>query len=97
MFQILTLAEHMAHLPSASDDGLMSPDERLVTQLASDLRLADPLELARATGRFDARNELDRLARRVDRHVHRLSDHIADRFFSHASPQRVTGAARIET
>jgi hypothetical protein len=46
------------------------------------------------TTRFDARIELDRLARRVERDVHELSDHIAERFFSHSSPRRVAGVRR---
>jgi uncharacterized circularly permuted ATP-grasp superfamily protein/uncharacterized alpha-E superfamily protein len=97
VFQIVTLSEHMAHLPSADNDGLMTPDQRITTQLASDLRLADPTELGKVVGRFDSRTELDRLTRRIDRGVHQLSDHIAQRFFSHSSPRRVTGAAHIES
>lgn len=91
VFQILTLSEHMAHLPSADQDGRMTPDQRIMTRLGSDLRLADPVELGETVGRFDARVELDRLARRIDRGVHQLSDHIAERFFSHSSPRRVAG------
>lgn len=96
LFQIETLAEHMRHLPPAGDDGILSPDQRIVTRLASDLRLADPGELSETLTRFDARIELDRLTRRIDRGVHQLSDHIADRFFSHALLTRVAGARRGE-
>jgi hypothetical protein len=46
--------------------------------------------------RFDSRIELDRLARRIDRDVHELSAHIAERFFSHSSPKRTAGARRLE-
>lgn len=95
LFQILTLSEHIEHLPAGEhDDAILTPDQRIVTRLASDLRLANPAELAQTISRFDARIELDRLARRVDRGVHKLSDHIADRFFSHSSVQRVSGAQR---
>jgi hypothetical protein len=65
-----------------------------VTRLRNELRLADPVELGRTVTRFDTRLELDRLARRIERDVHELSDHIAQRFFSHSSPQRVAGARR---
>jgi uncharacterized alpha-E superfamily protein len=96
MFQIARLADHIAALPGADDEAIMTPDQRIVTRLASELRLADPLELGANVSRFDARIELDRLARRIDRDVHRLSDHIAERFFSHSSPKRVAGARRPE-
>jgi uncharacterized alpha-E superfamily protein len=97
VFQIVTLAEHMRDLPKADDDdGILTSDQRITTRLGNDLRLADPVELAKELGRFDARIELDRLTRRVDRGVHQLSDQIADRFFSHSSPKRVSGARRAE-
>lgn len=94
MYQILTLADHIANLPGAADDGMLTPDQRLVTRLATDLKLADPIELGTTTTRFDALVELDRLSRRMDRDVHELSDHIAERFFSHSSPRRVAGTRR---
>ena len=94
VFQILTLGDHIAHLPSPKDDGVMTLDQRIVTRLSSELRLADPMELGSSVSRFDTRVELDRLARRIDRDVHELSDHIAERFFSHSSPRRVAGARR---
>jgi uncharacterized circularly permuted ATP-grasp superfamily protein/uncharacterized alpha-E superfamily protein len=96
VYQILTLSEHMAHLPSAGEDGIMTADQRVVTRLASELRLADPTELGSNVSRFDARIELDRLARRIDRDVHLLSDHIAERYFSHSSAKRTSGARRGE-
>lgn len=94
VYQILALSDHMAHLPSSGNGGILSPDQRLVTRLSNELRLADPMELGTVTTRFDTRTELDRLARRVERDVHELSDHIAERFFSHSSPHRVAGARR---
>jgi hypothetical protein len=73
---------------------MLTPDQRLVTRLATELKLADPIELGTTTTRFDALVELDRLSRRIDRDVHELSDHIAERFFSHSSPRRVAGTRR---
>ena len=75
----------------------MTADRKIVMRLGSELRLADPTELGERVSRFDARIELDRLARRIDRDVHRLSDHIAERFFSHSSPKRTAGARRLES
>ena len=97
VFQIVTLSEHMAYLPNADSDGLMTPDQRIMTRLSSELRLADPTELGETVSRFDTRVELDRLVRRIDRGVHQLSNHIAERFFSHSSPRRVAGAQRTKT
>ncbi len=96
VYQILTLADHIEHLPSPEDDGIMTLDQRVAIRLASELRLADPVELGASVGRFETRIELDRLARRIDREVHELSDHIAERFFSHSSAKRVAGARRDE-
>jgi uncharacterized circularly permuted ATP-grasp superfamily protein/uncharacterized alpha-E superfamily protein len=97
VFQILTLSDHMASLPDTGDDGIMSADRKIVMRLGSELRLADPTELGSMVSRFDARIELDRLARRIDRDVQELSAHIAERFFSHSSPKRTVGARRLES
>jgi uncharacterized alpha-E superfamily protein len=91
-FQIVTLSQHVAELPRARD-GALAPDAHIITQLGQELGLADPVELG-ATGTAEARAELDRLAQRIDRGVHQLSDLIAERFFSHSAPQRVAGARR---
>jgi hypothetical protein len=74
----------------------MTLDQRVATRLASELRLVDPAELGASVGRFETRIELDRLARRIDRDVLELSDHIAERFFSHSSARRVAGTRRDE-
>jgi uncharacterized circularly permuted ATP-grasp superfamily protein/uncharacterized alpha-E superfamily protein len=94
LYQIVALDEHIAHLPSAEEDGLLTPDRRLVTNLLNELKIADALKLGEGVVRFDSRTDLDRLLRRVERDVLELSDHIAQRFFSHSSPTRVGGAGR---
>jgi uncharacterized alpha-E superfamily protein len=94
VYQMATLDEHIARLPSGVEDGILTADQRLVTRLKNELKLADPVELAGGVVRFDTRIELDRLLRRIERDVHELSDHIAERFFSHSSPTRVGGAVR---
>jgi uncharacterized alpha-E superfamily protein len=92
IYQIAALDEHIGHLPSGEDEGMRTADQRLVTRLKSELLLADPVELGSGVVRFDTRIDLDRLLRRIERDVHELSDHIAERFFSHSSPMRVGGA-----
>jgi uncharacterized alpha-E superfamily protein len=92
IYQIATLDDHIAHLPSGEEEGLLTADQRLVTRLKNELKLADAVELGAGVVRFDTRLDLDRLLRRIDRDVHELSDHIAQRFFSHSSPTHVGGA-----
>lgn len=75
LFQLLTIGEHLAHLPvmpGRSEPGLK---QRLVAELGSELRALDPesppAELAASlSGTVQA--------------VHRLSDRIAHVYFSHA-------------
>jgi uncharacterized circularly permuted ATP-grasp superfamily protein/uncharacterized alpha-E superfamily protein len=94
-FQILTLGEHLAQLPR-DHEGAATADERVLARLGNELRLADAVELAAAAGPLGSRARLERLARRIDRGVHQLSDRIAERFFSHSSPRRVVGARPAE-
>jgi uncharacterized alpha-E superfamily protein len=91
VYQIVTLDEHIAQLPTSEERGILTADQRIVTRLRNELKLADPIELGGPVTRFDTRLELDRLMRRIERDVHELSDHIAERFFSHSSPTRVWG------
>jgi uncharacterized circularly permuted ATP-grasp superfamily protein/uncharacterized alpha-E superfamily protein len=92
VYQIATLDEHISHLPSGAEEGILTADQRLVTRLLNELKLADPVELGGGVVRFDTRIDLDRLLRRIERDVHELSDDIAQRFFSHSSATRVGGA-----
>jgi uncharacterized alpha-E superfamily protein len=92
VYQIVTLDEHIAQLPSGDKDGLLTADQRVVTRLKNELKLADAVELGSGVVRFDTRVDLDRLLRRIERDVHELSNHIAERFFSHSAPTRVGGA-----
>jgi uncharacterized circularly permuted ATP-grasp superfamily protein/uncharacterized alpha-E superfamily protein len=91
VYQIVTLDEHISQLPTSEERGILTADQRIVTRLRNELKLADPIELGGPVTRFDTRLELDRLMRRIERDVHELSDHIAERFFSHSSPTRVWG------
>ena len=92
VYQMATLDEHIGQLPRGDDGGLLTADQRVVTRLLNELKLADVLDLGSGVVRFDTRVDLDRLLRRVERDVHELSNHIAERFFSHSSPTHVGGA-----
>jgi hypothetical protein len=54
--------------------------------------LADVFRLSEATGRFATRSEFDKLAKQIEQSVDELSDSIAQRFFSHSAPRRVSGS-----
>ena len=66
VFQILTLSDHMASLPNAGDDGIMSADRKIVMRLGSELRLADR-DRARLDGEPLRRARRARSARAPDR------------------------------
>ena len=93
VYQIETLGEHMAQLPRRErrHSDCRSTSRHALEQRA---QARGSVELGATVSRFDTRLELDRLTRRIDRDVHQLSDHIAERFFSHSSPTRVGGRPR---
>ena len=95
VYQMATLDEHIAQLPGSDEGGLLTADQRVVTRLLNELKLVDVVELGRGVVRFDTRVDLDRMLRRIERDVHELSDHIAERFFSHSSPTHVGGAGGV--
>jgi hypothetical protein len=66
----------------------------LVADLLNELELVDPVKLGGGIFRPDEGTDLERLLRRIERDVLELSDHIAERFFSHSSATRVGGAGR---
>jgi uncharacterized alpha-E superfamily protein len=95
-FQVATLNSHLNVLPHTEDEGLLTDDQRITTQLASNLRLADVFKLSAAKNRFDARTQIDRLTREIEQSVDSLSDHISRQFFSHSLAKRVSGARHTE-
>jgi uncharacterized circularly permuted ATP-grasp superfamily protein/uncharacterized alpha-E superfamily protein len=96
LFQVQALAEHMQHLPRREEEGVLTGDQRITTRVASEVQLADMFALSKPMGRFGARLELDRLLRRAERAGRELSDQISQRFFSHSSPQRISGSEASE-
>jgi uncharacterized circularly permuted ATP-grasp superfamily protein/uncharacterized alpha-E superfamily protein len=96
LFQLCALEQHMRHLPDHGDGRLPTRDQRITTRVGADLKLADPVALSSSMSRFDVRNDLDRLLKRVERAVDSLADYIQRHYFSHSSPQRVSGTERSE-
>jgi uncharacterized alpha-E superfamily protein len=91
-FQTARLGEHLAVLPHTEDEGLLTEDQRIVTQISNDLRLADVHKLSATKNRFHARTQIDRLTREIEQSVDALSDHISQQYFSHSLGRQVSGA-----
>ena len=96
LFQLRVIEQHLEHLPGRDGDGLLTADQRITTRLGAALKLADPVALSLSLNRFDVRTDLDRLLKRVEQNVEYLADHIQRQYFSHSSPQRVSGTERGE-
>jgi uncharacterized alpha-E superfamily protein len=91
LFQARAVSEHLRVLPAEEDTGVMETYLRIATSLTSELQLADVFKLSEATGRFETRGEFDRLTKRIEESVNELTQSIAQRFFSHSAPHRVSG------
>lgn len=86
-FQVNALEDHIQHLPNLMPDGILSPERRLILELASRVRLAEVQELTRPN-KDGERTRLLGLTRYVTDEVHRLSDLLTHAYFSHARPAR---------
>ncbi len=95
-FQIQTIDEHLSVVQSADEEGLLSADRRITTQLVNTLQLADVFTICATKNRFGARSQIDRLTRQTGQAISDLSDQISRRFFSHSAPKRVSGAWQAE-
>lgn len=92
LFQAQAVGEHLRVLPSEEDNGVMETYLRIATSLTNELQLADVFKLSETTGRFETRGEFDRLTKRIQESVDELTQSIAQRFFSHSAPRRVSGS-----
>jgi len=95
LFQLLAIEGHVRALPKEQDLAGLSPIERIVTGLCTELKLADMYRLSAATGARRARVRLDRLMRQLEKGTGSLSDLIARTYFSHSLPRQVGGPHRL--
>ncbi len=86
-YQLRTVESHVEELPRDSSRALLSPEQRLAVSLRNAVRLSDPLELARQEGDGN-RPALDRLMRRLQDQLPKLSDTVSSRFLTHAGLPR---------
>ena len=94
-FQVAQLETVLAEIPS--EVPYRRPEHRKALSLLTDLRLADPLQLAdaRADG---ARPHLSGLAKRAEADLSEISTLISRSFFAHADlPEAVMSQARLES
>lgn len=91
VFQVNSLDAHLNALPRPDEGGLLSSEQRITTKLGSDLRLADVHKLSETVSRSGSRVRLARLARQVEQGINELSDRISQYFFSHSTPERISG------
>lgn len=89
-FQLAAIDGHLASLPAPPLDGRRSEESRIVLALSTEVRLADPIALAKEdqTGR---RPRLERLLRHLADDLPELSDALTRRYLSHIHdrPHRV--------
>lgn len=85
-YQLAQLERYIDALPRDNKPPYRTPEHRLVLEALTQMRLADPNQLAKvADGSF--RPELDQLLVRLGRLLPQLSDAISNSYFSHADLQ----------
>lgn len=94
VFQAVTIDRHLSELPHVDLDGLMTADQRVARQLISELELADMQQLGESRSKAGTRARLERLTRRIESDMNRLSEQISQHFFSHTKATRVSGSPR---
>ncbi len=87
VFQLTTIAEHIAQLPRDASVAMRTTQERLVLQALSDLRLAD-VDATCATDLTGGRTALGALLRRLLEVLPRLSDSLGASYLNHAAVSR---------
>lgn len=92
LFQLCQLEKHLSHLPKKSGGALPAPEERLLIQMLSKLRLLDPRELGVA-GIELAACETARLLEFVLESMPRLSEILAVTHFEHSRISRTSANA----
>ncbi len=96
MFQLIAFDEHMAVMPLEDRDAILSPAQRIITGLRTELQLADMDRLVEASRKGGVRPDLDRLVQRLEDDIKALSDLIARTYFSHSMPQHMSGPHWLE-
>jgi len=91
VFQLAEMKSHMAVMPLEEHDGHLSPAQRLLIAMHTEVTLADADKLATVTSRNGRRTHLNRLLNRCEQGLETLTDLITQTYFSHSIGHRVTG------
>jgi uncharacterized circularly permuted ATP-grasp superfamily protein/uncharacterized alpha-E superfamily protein len=91
VFQLAEMKEHMGVMPLEGLGGHLSEAQRTLIAIHTDVVLADVDKLAMVTSRKGSRTHLDRLLKRCEKGLARLTVLITETYFSHAIGHRVTG------
>jgi len=95
-FQLAQVTEHLNAMPRDELQALLTPEQRLGLTIASLVKLADIYVLAEVS-RDGRRIQLEKLAKRLEEHLPKLSDAVSGRYLTHAGPPRHFSAKEKST
>ncbi len=87
VYQLVELSEHIEHLPRDRSMPSLSPAQRLMVTVLTNLRLAEIDRLCQI-GRDGVRSHLETLLTQLLTDLSALSDTIDHHYLSHAEPTR---------
>ncbi|TWU24549.1 circularly permuted type 2 ATP-grasp protein [Bythopirellula polymerisocia] len=85
-YQLVSIADHVAHLPRNESKPLGFPEERIAISLLNNLRMLEVEDLSIGSG--GKRTKLERFLQQVDEQLPKLSDLISHRYLIHAGVAR---------
>ena len=94
-FQIETLADHLRHLPQDDDSATLSKEQYLITDMGSQLRLADVHALCAKRNARGKRVDLAKILERKESQSYELAEVLARKYFSHLLPTRSASAGGV--
>jgi uncharacterized circularly permuted ATP-grasp superfamily protein/uncharacterized alpha-E superfamily protein len=92
-FQLVALAEHVAHLPRDLSRPMRSPEQRIMLATLTALQLADIHGLCQPD-KDGTRKPVDRFLMRLSTQLRHLSESISHTYLIHAAPSRQLGEIR---
>ncbi len=90
-FQLVTMIEHIQHLPGRDTDESTSPEHRLVSKALGSIRQAWMQDLARP-GEDGLLGALGALAQQLQATLYDFSDELTARYLSHLTQSRLTAS-----
>ena len=93
-FQIAGLEEHLSHMPRESTHPQRSPDMQLIVKLRSMIRLSNMASICQATNGY--RGQLESILEEILDSLGRISELLAEIYFSHALASGPLGGGSLE-